>query len=216
MNKPNWITFTGVDCYTDLNRLSQISERYKGRVEWGVLFSANQVAKGNLRYPSEILVDAIGCLGSQIAFAAHLCGGYAKEANKGNLVPLKLHAFGRIQVNHRKPDIQKLNDFYDRAGVDIIAQSRDPEGFEMGGNVFFLFDQSGGRGEVPEKLPKAIGPGMVGYAGGINPENVLEVISRIDAERFWIDMETGVRNKHNLLDLDKCEAVLKAVYGNPT
>jgi phosphoribosylanthranilate isomerase len=52
----------------------------------------------------------------------------------------------------------------------------------------------------------------VGYAGGINPDNAAEVVSRIQADRYWIDMETGVRTG-DWLDLDKCEAVCRAVYG---
>lgn len=213
MQKPNWITFTGVDAYTDLYRLIAISDKYKGFVEWGVLFSENQVKKGNLRYPPRLLTEALRPL-TYLNMAAHLCGKYATEANKGIVPDCDFTAlnFRRVQVNHNNPDIAKLNDFSREVHKQVIAQSRDPEGFAMGGDVQWLFDQSGGRGERPEKLPKNMAPVMCGYAGGINPDNVLDVISDIEAELYWIDMETGVRNEHDLFDLDKCEAVLKAVY----
>lgn len=208
---PNWITFTGVDSYTDLARLCDLSDEYKGRVEWGVLFSENQQAKGNHRYPPNIIIDNLRVL--NLDLSAHLCGKYATIVNKGEELPIDLGCFGRVQINHRTPDINTLNDFSNNEKFTVIAQSRDDEGFPMGGNVQWLFDQSGGRGERATKLPKNIGSVMCGYAGGIDPENVLEVIGNIDAESYWIDMESGVRNKNDLFDLDKCEAVLKAVYG---
>ena len=213
-DKPNWITFTGIDAYTDLYHLIDLSERYKGYVEWGVLFSENKTNQGCLRYPPRLMTEALRPL-TYLNMSAHLCGKYATEANKGRVPNCDFTAinFRRVQVNHSSPDINKLNDFSRMIHKQVIAQSRDPEGFAMGGDVQWLFDQSGGRGERPKTLPKNIGGVMCGYAGGINPENVLEVIGNIDAERYWIDMETGVRNKHDLFDLDKCEAVLKAVYG---
>lgn len=211
--KPNWITFTGIDSATDLDELYHLSEKYQGRVEWGVLFSANQTARGSNRYPDSDTVSRIIDTGENLS--AHLCGDYANTINTGgNLPDLPLHSFGRIQVNHRKPDINVLNDFSDRMRPsDIIAQSRNEEGFPMGGNVSWLFDKSGGRGTVAKTFPKNIGNVMVGYAGGMNPGNVLEAISLIDAERFWIDMESGVRDDDDWFDLALCEDILGQVYG---
>lgn len=80
--------------------------------------------------------------------------------------------------------------------------------------VQMLFDRSGGTGKVPDTWPRHPGGGVqVGYAGGINPDNVLDVIDAIGPDGpYWIDMESGVRTD-DWFDLDKCEAVLQAVYG---
>jgi phosphoribosylanthranilate isomerase len=53
----------------------------------------------------------------------------------------------------------------------------------------------------------------VGYAGGIGPDNVVDIIKRINAAGpYWIDMESKIRTD-NWLDLKLCRAVCEAVYG---
>jgi phosphoribosylanthranilate isomerase len=65
-------------------------------------------------------------------------------------------------------------------------------------------------------MPKLPGGARMGYAGGIHPKNVLTVIERIEAftpEPFWIDMETGVRDKDDRFDLARVREVLEKVKG---
>ena len=58
-------------------------------------------------------------------------------------------------------------------------------------------------------------PGLkVGYAGGLNPENVGEkleyLMENVEGE-FWIDMESGVRTDDRF-DIDKCVSVLQTCH----
>ncbi len=214
IHQPEQITFTGVDAYTDLDRLINLDTAYKGKVEWGILFSEKQRNRGNLRYPPKLLIDEIRWHGLRLS--AHFCGALADDINRGDFPEIDLDGFLRVQVNHASPNIDALNEFSRITGIEVIAQSRDPFTFPTDQRVSWLFDPSGGRGERPEKLPIPEDAKWCGYAGGINPENVATVVSQISASCFWIDMETGVRNEHDLFDLDKCEAVLKAVFGGPT
>jgi hypothetical protein len=81
-----------------------------------------------------------------------------------------------------------------------------------------LHDASGGqgkRGQFDNPLPGWVLPG---FAGGLGPDNVEEALEEIERvyprdenfaqDKFWIDMESGVRTD-DVLDLDKVEAVLK-------
>jgi len=53
---------------------------------------------------------------------------------------------------------------------------------------------------------------MVGYSGGIGPENVASVIERIAADGpYWIDMESKVRTD-DWFDLSLCREVCEIVY----
>lgn len=53
-----------------------------------------------------------------------------------------------------------------------------------------------------------------GYAGGLGPANIaaaLDFAARFDGQRLWLDMETGVRDRDDWLDLDAVEAVCEEV-----
>lgn len=212
MRKPELITFTGVDEHTDLEILSALSALYPGKVEWGVLVSRKQQAAGNSRYPSDTFIESLR--GRGLRLAAHLCGAIAERANQNETLGFTLSGFNRVQVNHGAPNVSFLTALASEERVSVIAQSRDPYVIERGGEISWLYDCSGGRGVRPEKFPEARGDeGWCGYAGGIGPDNVLEVLAKIDAPRFWIDMESGVRDTFDRFDLDKVRSVLETVYG---
>jgi len=82
-------------------------------------------------------------------------------------------------------------------------------------NVFPFLDASGGRGvaETNWKMNLSI-KHLRGYAGGINPGNVESIVKQIsaslpDGERFWIDMESGVRTDDKF-DLKLVQDVLES------
>jgi phosphoribosylanthranilate isomerase len=80
----------------------------------------------------------------------------------------------------------------------------------------WLYDTSFGTGKSPNRWPPLPHGGpLCGYSGGIRAENVREILSAISALRgsqYFIDMESGVRT-NGRFDLEKCEAVCKAVFG---
>jgi hypothetical protein len=119
--------------------------------------------------------------------------------------------YERIQVNHPEPDEIRIATFSRHVGIPCIAQTRT--GFPEGSLIGWLFDASGGRGVAPQAWPRHPGRVSVGYAGGIGPENVREVLAAIGATGpYWIDMESGVRTDDRF-DIGKCERVCEAVYG---
>lgn len=86
-------------------------------------------------------------------------------------------------------------------------------------NVSMLLDESKGTGVLPNEWPPIPPdtPYKVGYAGGIGPSNVSEVLGKIQASNadtptaIWIDMESSLRstkNDHDVFDLDKCYRVI--------
>lgn len=103
--------------------------------------------------------------------------------------------------------------------IELLLEEIDAEGTEFPekhGNIYWLHDQSGGKGKVANIYPR---PNyndnyVVGYAGGINPDNVKEILEKIPAadDNFWIDMENGIRTD-DWFDIDKAIKVLENVYG---
>jgi len=206
--QPQLITFTGADDHTNRVDMAKLSLTYP--VEWGILFSPKRQGV-DPRYPNEATVRHL--LGGGLPLAAHLCGKHSGDAMKGLIpgVSVELCDFARVQINSRKPRGDRIAAFQSKLGVPCIAQARG-DTFPVSKEIQWLFDTSGGRGEAPTGWPEYPGC-MVGYAGGINPDNVLEVIEAIDATGpYWIDMESGVRTD-DLFDLNKCAKVCELVYG---
>lgn len=207
---PRFITFTGADEFTDIDRMVSLSKRYP--IEWGILFSPKRQGQG--RYPPLAFVQRLIDCG-RLRLAAHLCGGHARSA-LGGIDPLGLGrgSFGRVQINTAEPniDIAAVRKWAEGLGVRAILQCRGAE-FPKTAAVAWLFDQSGGRGIEPGAWPKSHQTSQCGYAGGIGPDNVLDVLSRIDSTDFWIDMESKVRDANDRFDLDAVERVCATVYG---
>lgn len=78
----------------------------------------------------------------------------------------------------------------------------------------FLFDASCGKGVLPAAWQNVWNDERVryGYAGGLNPENLpfeLQLIEiAADGSRYWVDMETGVRDENNRFDMDLADRAL--------
>ena len=61
-------------------------------------------------------------------------------------------------------------------------------------------------------MPQFIEGKLCGYAGGISPDTIENVLQSLDHNVLgltWIDMESGVRDDNDYLDLDKVEFILK-------
>lgn len=207
MRNPEFITFTGADDRTDVAGMGALADRFP--IEWGILFSPSRQGVDN-RYPGGEAQSRFAQSGLRLS--AHLCGAYARAIMTGeNLhVPIGLGIFKRIQINHVAPSVSAINAFRRGWGPRCIAQARGSE-FPPDTSIDWLFDTSGGRGKEPESLPEYPGR-LVGYAGGLGPDNVGSAIQRIGATGpYWIDMESRVRTD-NWFDLSLCEQVCRAVY----
>lgn len=219
------ITFTGVDANTNIERLIEIQRKYP-IAEFGVLTSYHWYENGN-RYLDPRKFHDLTRL--KLNLALHICGSAASDAARGEWDKIyyltwgQCSYFNRIQLN-----VAGHRDFTTIASEspwwnEIILQQKAENGLTLyekiqnewnsiaAAQLSVLLDSSGGRGldtglKVLPSLRK------VGYAGGINPDNVEEklsfLMSRVTMGEFWIDMETGVRT-NDWFDLDKVNRVLE-------
>lgn len=224
------VTITGIDERTDLERLQDLQKRFPF-AEFGMLISGDWLLNGN-RFPDpQILWNLANILCKPYAFlhlSCHFCGTMATGIVKGdfsvmdNLLPPSdlFRIFERCQLNVNADgmfgQLRRVKPFANLQ--EVIVQMHSSELFRefckgtLPDGVSYLLDTSGGRGiDTPIQVVDA--PGIhVGYAGGIGPDNVEEKLRTLleypSDGRFWIDMETRVRDDDDWLDLDKVEQVL--------
>lgn len=226
------ITFTGIDGKTDIDRLCDIHEKYP-IAEFGILVSANWHENGN-RYFNPSYMAALGnnpCYMADLGKAqpwlsAHLCGSIARAAVLGDFEPFREWARGYHYIFKRcQLNIATAKDNPDKFVMsvgtykfdEVILQQRSANDCSLwtsspaNDHLTVLLDASGGQGiDTPiEVLPVVH---KVGYAGGINPDNVTEKLTYLlnhpDVGDFWIDMESGVRTD-DWFDIDKVLKVLE-------
>ncbi len=215
---PEHLTFTGVGDHVNIDEMAAYSLLYP--IEWGVLISLSQTGF-HPRYPTPSKIQQM--LDRDLPLSLHICGGLARQTNQGGvstLFDLDVTQFRRIQINHLDPNVALIAEFSQKYGVRCIAQCR-ADTFPETSGVDWLFDRSGGRGVVADTLPpyphrELVVPhgAMVGYAGGIGPDNILSHIQRINASGpYWIDMESSVC-PNDRFDLHLCEKAAARVYGS--
>ena len=233
MNKeliyPARISFAGIDEHTNINdliKLTEYGEQHDITVEFGVLLSGRNGEEGNNRYPSIDYMKELADKGLNLSL--HLCGKHTGELMKhGTLEGVKellgeklFNSFQRIQVNvvGRKTKAP----FLDVEGKEIIIQTNTNEEYSNSrlenyisgenGKVVFLSDTSGGKGESGSY--QCYGTSWQGYAGGITPENVLDVIEEVNAisqgGEYWLDLESGCR-ENEWFSVDKCRTIIDEV-----
>jgi hypothetical protein len=243
MQKLKHITFTGVDGKTDLGRMYEIQQKYpivEWGVLVAKNWRENGNRYFNPSYLSAL--DGTGLklsahMCGSIARAA-VQGDFNPffDWSRGYC-----HMFNRCQLNistsKENPAIFKyerdISDYFD----EVILQQKSVRDCELYvksklyridearkdgitsliGAVAFdritmLLDASGGLGiDTPIEVYPTID--KVGYAGGMNADNVAEkleyLLTNENVGDFWIDMETGVRTE-DWFDLDKVEKVLEA------
>jgi hypothetical protein len=213
------VTITGADDKVDPQALLALSREFPF-VEWGILFSVKRV--GTPRYPSNGWIGELQGLadGNGVNLSAHLCGADARRLrDSDSWVPLR--AFQRYQINGYESPVPRIVRLAAGPRVEFILQARDMGSLALVGqdarsigyrSASVLFDPSGGRGIESSQWP--VPPYLVrmGYAGGIKPENVVDVIrdniGQVDSP-FWIDMESGVRDANDQFDLARVRAVLE-------
>lgn len=217
------VSFAGVDERTDIERLQKIQEMYPF-AEFGVLTSYHWNENGNRYLNPERISDFKSC---GLNLSLHVCGSMTDEAHKyegwdhiNRFIGDNLRIFKRVQLNVSK----RNKPFYSISPIinqEIIIQQKDAqhidvflESIRQWTNHMFRFslllDASGGNGIDTPIIVFDSKYLKVGYAGGINPDNVggklFELTEYPTNQDFWIDMESGVRTD-DWFDLDKVEKV---------
>ena len=215
---PSFISFTGVDLQTSSPRMMALAADYP--VEFAFLLSPSRQGTGRFP-PREFIHHVLSYRNSRFKFAAHLIDEYSAKLVETQMTGLEasgdLKGFERVQINSDSPDLspKKVRKWADTQGIVPILQCT--QAFPADQSVQWLFDPSKGTGTRPASWPAARGTRLVGYAGGIGPDNVAEVVGQIGqvARNYWIDMASGVRGADHRFDLGKCRQVCEAVYGPP-
>jgi hypothetical protein len=222
------VTVTGADDDTNQDDLLAIQQDYPF-VEFGILFSQSKA--GVPRYPS---IEWASKLSPNLNLSAHLCGQWVgnvvEEGNFSFWIEDDDFAnkFKRIQLNCHKQRLRNL--LNSEAAWSAISESPVP--VIIGGNfaniavdeVKFaehnaqvLFDASGGHGKLTEKWPTPFSKITCGYAGGLRPENIVDQLKNIEEVapdvEIWIDMESGVRDRHDKFSISKVRECLQHVQG---
>lgn len=207
------LTFTGVDQNTNLDELPL-------GVEIGVLFTWH--TEGRPRYPSRSACSRIlARLSSTHATALHVCGVKARKALLNYALPDLTHNVSRIQVNGFifEEEIDGLCSLY--SDHEIITQYQGgllQEGLEaISSNHSLLVDSSGGTGVLPEEWVRPNTRKTVGFAGGIGPDNIVEVLEdlkEVASGDWWIDMESSLRDERDWFNCDAAKSVLNAIDFN--
>jgi hypothetical protein len=221
------ITMVGIDKNTDLDYLEKLQEKYP-LAEFVVIISKKWYENGN-RYwnPAELY----RLRGRKLNLSVHLCGSVARSAIRDDWTPAMelcgkdFSLFKRAQLNiarsEENPDsldlhvpdsldeviIQQKSVFETNLFMDYYTRTHDRK-------VSVLIDGSGGEGIQSDILILSI-DGKVGYAGGLNPDNVGKTAKMIlncqKANDFWLDMESVVRT-NDWFDVKKAEKILENVY----
>jgi len=220
------VTFTGADNNTNIDNINNIKNT-NPLVEFAVLH--NITSQGSSKFPDFWWMTQF--VNININRAIHLCGKTCYEFINGNLPKNYFIAycnrsnFSRIQLNFNN----KFIDFSHRQKIytlsqqyHLVLQYNKGNKFlcdsliDMGAEVDFLFDSSGGRGILNKQWPEPIKGHYCGYAGGLNPDNVLEEVKKISEicpYDYWIDMESGVRT-NDRFDLDKVNQICQILKDN--
>lgn len=208
---------------------------------WGESLSLNDPIFWKERYPSvkwiQKLVGAFTVENLNKHLSLHVCPPLSYELMKDLDSINQFGGFGRIQLNS-KPELLHIENI-GLNNKQIIVQLNGEAAFSMfeslieGYNrtcyyykfkpkpedipIVGLHDMSGGRGILAKEWPQSKitdYPSLVGYAGGLNPDNLKENIEKIfetsGDNKVWLDMESGVRTDGRF-DLDKVVVCCKIV-----
>ena len=223
------ITFTGIDQFTDLDRLWDIHKIYPF-AQFGVLTSVSFGRRG-FEYPRPSIFKDLYYrqLHERIPISLNVCGIMALSLATGKNEDLYeivgapyLSAFDRLQLNHDSAHELETPCF-------ILENCQIPQPYgedivPMFNNVFYstpcsFYDDShilAGKDFVIKAKPW-MKDRNVGFSGDISEHNINDVISKLESDpnldRFWLNIETSLRT-HDKFDLRKVERICQMVYDN--
>lgn len=221
------VTITGADDNASIQEMVDLSSEFPF-VEWAILVSKNR--EGSDRYPARAWCGELESSARELVYsdrqglmriAMHVCGAWARQAFTGSLnwgeLPAVRSIAQRVQVNGTPssrlcsifPAVEPWQQFIFQfpRGAEYVLAAR-----AAGFNAVPLLDESGGRGVSRSDWPAMLPGVYCGRAGGIGPYNVASVIEAIQntcSDPFWIDMEGGVRDSWDRLDMAKVRRVLE-------
>lgn len=225
------VTITGADNNTKISDMLKISEQFPF-VEWGILFSPKRL--GTDRYPDWNWLNKLSRNYSydKIRLSAHLCGGYTREMliGKSNLLDapdikhfLSLCSRAQLNFNSQKTEVNEkkffdlLNCFlggsfilqFNKANKNICLKAMKEN---ISTKISFLYDSSGGRGNLQTEWKEPITNFFTGYAGGLSPDNLETELKKIEQvagdSEIWIDTESKVRTDEKL-DMKKVKQFIE-------
>ena len=236
-------TFCSVDDSVDPKLLGIISRCYP-LVEFAVLLRPDMA--GSPRYASLDWLQQLTTVqeksGGMMRLAAHLCGNLVNEVLRGDdrvLTRLEGWKFQRVQINLSgiygvyTYQLEKHLDTFlsvveNHPNLEIIVQKSKEskplweglikKGRNFPSNMSLLFDESKGRGVVPQKWTAAPKDFKVGYAGGIGiggryytKKALKDILKAGDGQSVWVSMESSMRctkNGKDVFDIDACYQVI--------
>lgn len=223
---PSLVSIAGIDDWTDIKDLKKISAEYSN-IEWSVLLMNEK--QGRPRNPTDDWI--IHFLDQEFEHTSiHLCGEVVfrdmLDPDIGQFILAMINRFKRVQLNinarSRKFTTEEVHQLYDlvaseKCSAIPILQLHDDTYEDINSwlvknqnkEVHVLVDSSRGKGVVPESwdFKKLSVDTPVSFAGGINPDNCLEIrkkVSQVVAgwenypHWYGMDMESGVRTDDKL------------------
>lgn len=215
MTSPAFITLTGADDAGLIPGMCMLTQRFEGKIEWGILLSKEHC--GTPRFPSVDVIDVFRRAGLRLA--AHICGSLAEQIFAGEQAAIDLSAFSRIQIN--KSGCYATSDetghaicFGREHGLRTILQSGDI--YLDDARVDWLLDSSFGRGAPIETIPSMQETlAFCGFSGGLSAENIGRILAEAKPQTagrpFWIDAETALRDEEQF-SLERCACFTAMVF----
>ncbi len=222
------VSLTGVDDKTNIDDLVTLSEQFSF-VEWAMLYVPHN--EGAPRNPTAIWRNKLISAQPKGYLATHLCGDLAFRQLFDDELPADIRLVNRIQLNinarYETFNTDEVLEVYRRSlllGPDIILQHNQTTAAPVQlflselkdyqrDKIHILFDESRGTGTVPDSwsLPPELEGAFYGFAGGINPDNVISTLEQVKllGTDYWIDMESGIR-EDNQFSIEKARRVLQA------
>lgn len=208
------VSFIGVDQYTDLAEIPKLVASCSMPLEFGILYSVDRAGHQN-RYPSWTTCEEIlkYLRAHNVVTSIHLCGKPAIEKYLNadpQYVDLCQHS--PVQLNFKMADydpeilLPRLAEAITKFRGPVVLQYNESKikfmdmilNSPLVDRIIVLHDASGGFGHKIEQVMSPFTKCLTGYAGGIGPDTVEEIVKIIDHANpenlpYYIDMESGVR-----------------------